>query len=71
MKLDKNDISWEDYNIVYKGIKLPLTLENIQDYKYQTGMDPDGLIIMTYENSTQFKRESKINQILNDGRETS
>jgi hypothetical protein len=61
---NNNDISWDGNNVVYKGVKLDLTKDNIQDYRMQTGMDPIDLIKYTYNNSLIVLRNNKINKIL-------
>jgi len=63
---NNNDISWDGNNVVYKGVKLDLTKDNIQDYRMQTGMDPIDLIKYTYNNSLIVLRNNKINKILKD-----
>lgn len=66
MRLNSDDIKWDSGYLVYKGVKLHLTMENLQDYRFQTGNDPSELVISFYENSIPFQREIKLNQILND-----
>ncbi len=66
MKLDEKDISWDDLYLVYKGVKLPLTRENIEDYKFQTGMDPIDLIEYTYNSSLSVLRDKKLNELLDE-----
>lgn len=66
MRLNSDDIKWDSGYLVYKGVKLQLTMENLQDYRFQTGNDPSELVISFYENSIPFQREIKLNQILND-----
>lgn len=66
MRLNSDDIKWDSGYLVYKGVKLCLTMENLQDYRFQTGNDPSELVISFYENSIPFQREIKLNQILND-----
>lgn len=51
-------------NIIYKGVTLPITRKNVEDYRFQTGMDPDEYILFTYNNMLSVKRNNKINQIL-------
>ena len=66
MILDRSDITWDGSNVVYKGIKLNITNESLNDYNAQTGDDPCNLILHMYENMIQGRREQKLNQILND-----
>ena len=65
--IDPKDCRWDysDY-LIYKGVALPITRENIEDYRFQTGMDPDEFILFTYNNMLSVKRDNKINQILGD-----
>ena len=63
--LYQNDISFSDKgDIIYKGVNLGITRENIQDYKLQTGHDPEELILNLYKNSIAVLRNEKLNQIL-------
>jgi hypothetical protein len=55
----------EDGLVVYKGVKLNLTRENVLDYRFQTGMNPIDLVEYQYRNSLQVIRDNKINEILN------
>jgi len=56
----------KDGLVVYKGVKLKLTRENIQDYRSQTGTNPIYLIEYQYRNSLQVIRDNKINKILDE-----
>jgi hypothetical protein len=56
----------EDGLVVYKGVKLNLTRENVQDYRFQTGMNPIDLVEYLYNNSLQVVRDNKINKILDE-----
>jgi hypothetical protein len=50
--------------IIYKGVNLGITRENLQDYKLQTGHDPEELILNLYKNIISVLRDEKLNQIL-------
>jgi hypothetical protein len=56
----------EDGLVVYKGVKLNLTRENVLDYRFQTGMNPIDLVEYQYRNSLQVIRDNKINKILDE-----
>jgi hypothetical protein len=62
--MNNDNISWDGDNVVYKGFKLNLTKDNIQDYRMQTGMDPIDLLEYFYRNNLQVIRDNKINKIL-------
>ena len=65
--IDPKDCEWDNNdNIIYKGVTLPITRENIEDYRFQTAMDPDEYILFTYNRMLSVKRDNKINQILGD-----
>jgi hypothetical protein len=64
--MNKDDISFDGEFIVYKGVKLNITRENIEDYRFQTGSDPMVLIKYAYNNSLSVIRDYKINKLLND-----
>lgn len=65
--IDKKDIIFNDkHEVIYKGINLYITRENIQDYQFQTGFDSDELILNLYNNSIPVLRNEKLNQILNE-----
>lgn len=65
--IDKKDIIFNDkHEVIYKGINLGITRENIQDYQFQTGFDSDELILNLYNNSIPVLRNEKLNQILNE-----
>jgi hypothetical protein len=59
-------LEYDNGVLVYKGVKLHITAENIQDYKFQTGLDPIEWIEHTYQNSLSVIRDNKINQILDE-----
>jgi hypothetical protein len=63
--IDPKDCKWNhsDY-LIYKGVTLTITRENIEDYRFQTGLDPGEFILFTYNNMLSVKRDNKINQIL-------
>jgi hypothetical protein len=59
------DVSLSDkYEIIYKGVNLGITIENINDYQLQTGLNGKELIIKLYNNSIPVLRDEKLNQIL-------
>ncbi len=67
IKLDQNDIEInQNDQIVYKGVNLKITRENVEHYRFQTGMDPNEWILFTYNNMLSVKRNGKINKILRD-----
>lgn len=64
-KRQLDDISFDqDGYIIFKGVKLKITRENISDYKLQTGMDVYEMVIWAYNNSIQVVRDRKIDEIL-------
>lgn len=64
--IDPKDCEWDNGNIIYKGVTLPITRENIEDYRFQTGMDPDEWILFTYNNSLSVIRDKKLNDLLDE-----
>ncbi len=64
--MNDNDISWNGFYLVYKGVELPLTRENISDYQMQTGMSAKDLIEYTYKNSLVILRDEKLKQLFDD-----
>lgn len=65
--IDKEDIIFNDkHEVIYKGVNLGITRENIQDYQFQTGFDSDEWILNLYNNSIPVLRNEKLNQILNE-----
>jgi hypothetical protein len=67
IKLDPNDIEInDDYQIVYKGVTLPITREMVTDYQLQTGMDANEWILFTYNNSLSVVRDKKLNDLLDE-----
>ena len=66
LKISDSDISWNEYHLVYKGVQLPLTRENISDYQMQTGMSAKDLIEYTYNNSLSVLRDKKLKDLLDD-----
>lgn len=65
--IDPKDCEWNNNgNIIYKGVTLPITRENIEDYRFQTGMDPDEWILFTYNNSLSVIRDKKLNDLLDE-----
>ena len=67
IKLDPNDIEInDDYQIVYKGVTLPITREMMTDYQFQTGMHANECILFTYNNSLSVIRDKKLNDLLDE-----
>ena len=65
--IDKKDIIFNDkHEVIYKGVNLGITRENIQDYQFQTCFDSDEWILNLYNNSIPVLRNEKLNQILNE-----
>lgn len=50
--------------VIYNGIKLSITRQNIQDYVIQTGMSAETLIIFYYKKEISELRDRVLNQIL-------
>ena len=57
------DINSKD-EIIYKGVNLGITRDNLQDYKLQIGHDLEEMILNLYKNSITVLRDEKLNQIL-------
>ena len=65
--IDDKDIIFNDkQEVIYKGVNLGITRENIQDYQFQTGFDSDEWILNLYNKSIPVLRNKKLNQILNE-----
>jgi len=65
--IDEKDIIFNNkHEIIYKGVNLGITRENIQDYQFQTGFDSKDWILNLYNNSTPVIRDRKLNDLLND-----
>ena len=64
--MDKyKDISFtSDGFFIYKGVKLQLTRENIQDYEIQTELSAIEIIEWTYNNSISVIRDKKLEELL-------
>ena len=54
----------EQHQVIYKGINLGITRENITDYQFQTGHDPVEMVENLYKQSLPVVRDKKLNQIL-------
>lgn len=54
----------EQYQVIYKGINLGITRENITDYQFQTGFDPVEMVENLYKQSLPVVRDEKLKQIL-------
>lgn len=59
------DLDFIDGKVIYKGVDLGIKQENLMDYKFQTGLDPEEWIEFLYNNSTAVKRENTLEKILN------
>lgn len=56
----------DDHFVVCNNIRLNLTRENLSDFEMQTGVHRLELIKHHYLNSVVYKRNEKINKILDD-----
>ncbi len=66
MILTDKDITLSQSNhIVYLGVELPLTKDNLTDYVAQTDSHWTELVLYHY-NSLVIKRDIKLNKLLND-----
>ena len=59
------DLDFIEGKVIYKGVDLGITRENIMDYKFQTGLDPEEWIEYLYNESLQVKRDNTLKKILN------
>lgn len=51
--------------LIYKGVKLSLTVEHLVDTKLITGLSSDKIIEFSYQKEIVHIRDSKIDQIIN------
>lgn len=66
MTLTDKDITLSKSNhIVYLGVELPLTKDNLTDYVAQTDSHWTELVLYHY-NSIMTQRDIKLNKLLND-----
>lgn len=63
---ENKDISWSGDKMVWKGVELGITRENLHDWKAQTGMDPLIMVEWAYNNSLQVIRDKKLKDLLDD-----
>jgi hypothetical protein len=61
-----SELTYEEDFVIYNGVKLNLTRENLSDYTAQTGLHPKELILHAYKNSITQIRNERINNILNE-----
>lgn len=65
---DKKEIDMIEFDeqgrVIFKGVVLSITRENIEDYVAQTGMDGYRLVLYSYNNSIPVLRDKKIEEIL-------
>ena len=59
-------IYFEGSQLIYKGIKMNITPENIQDYKLWTGNDVMEMLESIYLSNIVDVRDSKIDTILDN-----
>lgn len=59
------DLDFIDGKVIYKGVDIGITRENIMDYQLQTGLDPKEWIEYLYNESVQVKRDNALEKILN------
>ena len=63
--INESDVTFTSrHEIVYKGVNLGITRENIQDYEFQTGFDAKEMILDLYRNSIPVLRDKKLEEIL-------
>lgn len=63
--IEYRDISFStDGYVMYKGIVLSVTREQIFDYQSQTGLDGIMLVEWAYENNISVIRDKRIEEIL-------
>jgi hypothetical protein len=54
-----NIIYNEQHQVIYKGINLNITRENITDYQFQTGLDPVEMVENLYKQSLPVVRDKR------------
>lgn len=59
------DLDFIDGKVIYKGVDIGITRENIMDYQLQTGLDPKEWIEYLYNELIQVKRDNVLEKILN------
>jgi len=65
---DKKEIDKIEFDnqgrVIFKGILLSITRENIEDYVAQTGMDAMEMVKWAYNNSIPVVRDRKLEELL-------
>ena len=51
--------------VIYKGVKLSLTVEHLADTRVITGLSSDKIIEFSYQKEIVHIRDSKIDEIIN------
>ena len=65
--MNKFEIDKNDETIIYRGIKLDITISQLSDYRLITGLEIDGVLEFLYNQELekiQSTREWKIDQII-------
>jgi len=65
--MNKFEIDKNDETIIYRGIKLDITITQLSDYKIITGLEIDGALEFLYNQELEKIKESrnfKIEQII-------
>ena len=65
--MNKFEIDKNDETIIYRGIKLDITITQLSDYRLITGLEIDGALEFLYNQELEKLKESrdcKINQII-------
>jgi len=66
MIFNRNLLKFNNEEVYYNDIKLPITRQNVQDYTLQTNMSSEGLILFYYKKELQCIRDKQLEQLLND-----
>lgn len=66
MKFDRSLLKFNCDKVIYDGIELALSRQNIQDYVLQTGFSSEDLILYHYKSSISKIRDKQLEKILND-----
>jgi hypothetical protein len=66
MKFNRQLVKFEKDNVIYDGIDVGLSRQNLFDYVAQTGFSSEELIIYHYKKSLSKLRDEQIEKILND-----
>lgn len=65
--MSKFEIDKNDETVIYRGIKLDITITELSDYRLITGLEIDGVLEFLYNQELEKIKESrdcKINQII-------